>query len=430
MYCYHYDPQGKQYSLVAMNVMRLGGGVTLVAPRQLSHHHVGTRAAQAPRARAERGATAHAREGVTPPRRRTQPERTCHERAQRTRDFPATRADVDDRRRRRLALLLHLLASVVLFVAIVGAMVWWAIKYRERKGHKAEPTGHNMPLEIAWTIAPIFILVFMFHKGFQGYMDMAVAPANAMEIRVNAKQWAWEFVYPNGGSSDELHVPVHQPVKLVMGSADVHPLVLRAGASREARRRAGHVLDGLVRGDARRPRRHRVRRVLRRAAARGPTASCPTSRATTRCIRIAAGQATGHWSMHSMLYVETPEDFDEVRQEHRRPVRPVRRDRQEVPRRGRRRAGREALPVEGLRGVPHDHGRPARRPLVEGHLGQDRGDRQRPDEGGRAVRPPSRSSTRTPKIVTGFQGVMPTFRGQISDAEIDELTAYIKSLKE
>jgi protein SCO1/2 len=31
LYCYHYDPQGKHYSLVAMNVMRLGGAVTLVA---------------------------------------------------------------------------------------------------------------------------------------------------------------------------------------------------------------------------------------------------------------------------------------------------------------------------------------------------------------------------------------------------------------
>ncbi|MGA7121661.1 MAG: SCO family protein, partial [Polyangiaceae bacterium] len=30
LFCYHYDPQGKHYSLVAMNVMRLGGGVTMV----------------------------------------------------------------------------------------------------------------------------------------------------------------------------------------------------------------------------------------------------------------------------------------------------------------------------------------------------------------------------------------------------------------
>jgi protein SCO1/2 len=31
LFCYHYDPQGKHYSIVAMNVMRLGGGVTLAA---------------------------------------------------------------------------------------------------------------------------------------------------------------------------------------------------------------------------------------------------------------------------------------------------------------------------------------------------------------------------------------------------------------
>jgi cytochrome c oxidase subunit 2 len=33
------------------------------------------------------------------------------------------------------------------------------------------------------------------------------------------------------------------------------------------------------------------------------------------------------------------------------------------------------------------------------------------------------------KIVKGFGPVMPTFRGQISDAEIGEVTAYIESLK-
>jgi protein SCO1/2 len=31
LYCYHYDPQGKHYAIVAMNVMRLGGGVFLLA---------------------------------------------------------------------------------------------------------------------------------------------------------------------------------------------------------------------------------------------------------------------------------------------------------------------------------------------------------------------------------------------------------------
>jgi protein SCO1/2 len=29
LFCYHYDPQGKHYALVAMNVMRLGAAVTV-----------------------------------------------------------------------------------------------------------------------------------------------------------------------------------------------------------------------------------------------------------------------------------------------------------------------------------------------------------------------------------------------------------------
>ena len=34
------------------------------------------------------------------------------------------------------------------------------------------------------------------------------------------------------------------------------------------------------------------------------------------------------------------------------------------------------------------------------------------------------------RVVSGYQAVMPTFLGQISDGEIDEITEYIKSLKE
>ena len=124
--------------------------------------------------------------------------------------------------------------SVVFFIAIVGAMIWWSWKYRERPGHKATPTGHNVPLEVAWTIAPIPILIWLFHEGFVGYMGLSLAPSAALEIQVKASQWNWQFVYPNGESDDKewtepgepplpppLHIPVGKPVKLVMSSADV-----------------------------------------------------------------------------------------------------------------------------------------------------------------------------------------------------------------
>jgi cytochrome c oxidase subunit 2 len=112
--------------------------------------------------------------------------------------------------------------SVAFFVAITGAALYFVYKYRRRPGVKAAPPSHNTALEIAWTFAPLILLVYLFHQGFRGYMHLRVAPANAMEIRVRAYQWGWEFTYPNGAvEPGELHVPVHRPVRLVMSSSDV-----------------------------------------------------------------------------------------------------------------------------------------------------------------------------------------------------------------
>ena len=111
--------------------------------------------------------------------------------------------------------------SVVLFVGIVGAMCWFAWAYRTRPGHKATPTPHNLVLELAWTIAPVPLLIALFHWGFQGYMDLSVAPAGAEEVRVRAFQWGWDFEYKTGESDSKLHIPVGRPIKLVMSSNDV-----------------------------------------------------------------------------------------------------------------------------------------------------------------------------------------------------------------
>jgi cytochrome c oxidase subunit 2 len=119
--------------------------------------------------------------------------------------------------------------SVVLFVVIIGAALYFVYKYRRREGVKAEPTGHATLLEITWTVSPLVLLAFLFHIGFRGYIDLTVVPADAMEIRVRAKKWSWDFEYPNGGHSGILHVPVNRPVKLVLSSEDViHSLYIPA----------------------------------------------------------------------------------------------------------------------------------------------------------------------------------------------------------
>ncbi len=112
--------------------------------------------------------------------------------------------------------------SIVFFVLIAVLMFWFAGVYRRAEGVKpAYHITHNTPLELTWSIIPLILVVIMFWWGFQVYMDMKVAPSNAREVEVLAQRWFWTFTYPGGITSDELHVEVNQPVRLVMRSEDV-----------------------------------------------------------------------------------------------------------------------------------------------------------------------------------------------------------------
>lgn len=112
--------------------------------------------------------------------------------------------------------------SVAFFVGIVGLLVYFMWRYRRRPGVKSEPTGHANTLELFWTFAPLILLVLMFHWGFQTYIAGAVAPDDSYNVRVRARQWAWEFEHPNGITEDnQLHVPAGRPVRLVLSSSDV-----------------------------------------------------------------------------------------------------------------------------------------------------------------------------------------------------------------
>ncbi len=317
--------------------------------------------------------------------------------------------------------------SVVLFVAIVGAMIYWAIKYRERKGHKAEPTGHNLPLEIAWTIAPIFILVFLFHKGFQGYMDMDIPPANSIEIRVNAKQWAWEFVYPNGGSSSELHVPLHKPVKLVMASADViHSFFVPAlrvkrdvvpGMYTTVWFEATHLgHDDIACAE------------YCGGRSSGPGGELPYQPSDDPRNPYPAGQATGHWAMHGMLFVETPEDYDKFLKSIGDKCDQYRSEGKPCPAEVAAEEGQKLATSKGCIACHTTTGTRLVGPSWKDIWGKE----ESTDKGQVKIDENYlRESILDPqaKVVTGFQPVMPTFRGQISDQEVDEIIAYIRSLK-
>lgn len=112
--------------------------------------------------------------------------------------------------------------TIFFFVGITAATVYLTIKYRHRPGHKAEPSSaHNDAMEITWTVIPTIITVFLFWYGWKSYINVVTPPQKAVEIDVLAWRWNWQFTHYNGVTDSDLHVPVDTPVRLVMTSKDV-----------------------------------------------------------------------------------------------------------------------------------------------------------------------------------------------------------------
>ena len=112
--------------------------------------------------------------------------------------------------------------SLVFFVGITVTMLIFMVRYRRRAGVSAQPSGHHNALELFWTFAPLLLLAAIFHQGSTTFVEMATAPDDALEIRVRARQWAWEFEHPAGYvEENEVHVPAGRPVRFVMSSSDV-----------------------------------------------------------------------------------------------------------------------------------------------------------------------------------------------------------------
>src|SRR5438874_570013 len=85
---------------------------------------------------------------------------------------------------------------VFFLVLVTAVLVYLAVRYRHREGVKNDPSaGHSTSLELAWTILPTLLVLYIFKVGFDGYMDMAIEPQSAdyKPYHVNASKWKWSF---------------------------------------------------------------------------------------------------------------------------------------------------------------------------------------------------------------------------------------------
>ncbi len=113
-----------------------------------------------------------------------------------------------------------------IFIVVEALFLYAILKYRVKTGSHETPEqvhGHT-GLEIAWTILPAVILVFIAVPTIRTIFAVAAEPpANALQIKVSGQQWFWHFEYPDLGirTANELHVPLGRPVAIELHSKDI-----------------------------------------------------------------------------------------------------------------------------------------------------------------------------------------------------------------
>jgi cytochrome c oxidase subunit II len=126
-------------------------------------------------------------------------------------------ADVD-------ALYLFIIAVTAFFGILTTAVViYFAAKYRTDDPMKVGARIHgSIPLELAWSIIPFLISIVIFAWAAQVYFDLYRPPDQTLEIYATGKRWMWKFQHLDGQNEiNELHVPLGRPVKVTFTSEDV-----------------------------------------------------------------------------------------------------------------------------------------------------------------------------------------------------------------
>ena len=121
-------------------------------------------------------------------------------------------------------LYFFMIAVSAFFAVVVTVMVvFFAIKYRRRQDDEVgEPIHGSLALELLWTGIPFVIAMVMFVWGSSVYFALARVPEEALDIYAVGKQWMWKFQHREGQREiNELHVPVNTPVRMIITSEDV-----------------------------------------------------------------------------------------------------------------------------------------------------------------------------------------------------------------
>jgi cytochrome c oxidase subunit 2 len=121
--------------------------------------------------------------------------------------------------------LFYLLVGLSIFFALLVFFLIYvfAVRYRRRS---EEETPKQIPgllkLEVIWSVIPLGLAMVVFVWGAKLYFNAYTPPADALEIYVVGKQWMWQIQHPTGQREiNTLHIPTGRPIKLTMATEDV-----------------------------------------------------------------------------------------------------------------------------------------------------------------------------------------------------------------
>lgn len=278
--------------------------------------------------------------------------------------------------------------TVVFSVGIAVVAFIFMLKYRRRRADEiGVPIEGDLRLELTWTIVPFLISMFIFAWGAKLYYQMYTDPTEALEIFVTGKQWMWRAQHPDGQREiNELHLPVGRRVKLTMTSEDV----LHA-YSIPAFRTKADIVPG-----------------------RYTTLWFVPTKTGTHHLFCAEYCGTQHSGMIGRVVVMEPAEYQTWLSGGPREASPA--------------AAGQRLFASLACNTCHYEKDGGRGPTLTGLYGTD----VKLDNGATVKFDDTyiRESILNPtaKVVAGFQPIMPTFQGQVSEEQILQIIAYIKSV--
>ena len=118
------------------------------------------------------------------------------------------------------------------FILVTVVLVWFLIQYRFQPGRRAVYSHGSTTLELVWTIIPAMVFITLFLVSQSTWARIKIlTPPGEVEVRVTAKQFGWEFLYPGPDRKfdtaddkmfeGDLHVPADKVTRVYLRGKDV-----------------------------------------------------------------------------------------------------------------------------------------------------------------------------------------------------------------